>query len=267
MKHFFCNDGLAPCDVHHHGERLLQIANLDPDRVAEGRILRAELRNMLIVARALAIIVELVFLQVWDRTFQIVGTRVFMQFSSGDLLATGRTPVTDILEVLKFFLAWRDARLTLCVPVMDVSQPVLEGPVNDQAIKLARRTLALLRATRAGEANTNFDEIFTRWMQRCARVDEFDIMAGKVDGEVVRLRLPHKARILGPLSLPTQSCSDPSSSTFEVMAVRPMRLVSTTSGIQLLIPRNDECESPSPGTSIAYTIRDRRLVKRWQVLA
>ncbi len=266
MKHVFRPGSLSLVDVQLQKNHLLHIADLDPEGMPEGCVLRAELRNMLNVARALAMLVELLFLQVWDRTFQIVGTRVFMHFSSDDLLATGRPPVTDVLEVLKTFLAWRDARLTLCVPAMDVNQPAIESPINDDAIEIARRKLAMLRGIRAGESDTNFDDIFLCWMQRCARVDEFAIMAGTVDGDVVRLQLPHKARILRPLSLPPQRCSTPTDHAHDIVAVRRLWLVRTTSGTQLLIPCGEQHEAPSPGTAIAYKKRDRRLVKRWQIL-
>lgn len=267
MKHVFRPDSLAPIDVQLEKEHLLHVATFDPESMTEGRVLRAELKNMLLVSRALALLVELLLLQIWDRTFQIVGTRVFMRFPRSDLLGTSQPPVTEILRYLKLFEVWRDARLTLNVPVVDFHQAALDDPKYGEAVANARSTLAELCATRAGDSDTSFNDIFLRWMQRCSRVREFDIVAGTVDGEIVRLALPHRARILGPLltSLPMLQRENSASRSNEVVATRRMRLVRTTSGNQLLIP-SDEHEAPSPGTSIIYARRDRRAIRHWQVL-
>lgn len=268
MKHVFRSDSIAPVDVDLQKKHLLHVANLDPKVMTEGRVLRTELRNMLVVSRALALLVELLLLQAWDRTFQIVGTRVFMRFPGGDLFGTSRRPATDILPYLKLFQIWRDARLTLSVPVASLQQSAIDDSENDDAVARARATLGDHCTVRAGDSDTNLNDIFLQWMLRCARACEFEVMAGSVEGEVVRAVLPHRARILGPLSgpLPAPRSDDPANRAQEVTAVRRLWLVRTASGNQLLIPRGSEQEAPSPGANIVYAKRDRRTISHWQVL-
>lgn len=268
MKQIFRTDRLAPFDMQRQSDRLLHIANLNPERVAEGRILRTELKDLLIVAKAMAWFVELILLDVWDRTFQIDGCRVFMKFPSHDLLVSSRSPVTDILRYLKIFQNWRDARLALSVPAMNMSLSALDEFKHNDDVAAARATLVELRATRAGDSGTNLDDIFRRWMQQFARVREVTIMAGNVQGDIVRVVLPHRARILEPLSmsLPAAHYDDPADRAFEVLTARKLWLVRTVTGNQFLIPRGDGQLAPSSGANIAYAKRDRCAIARWQVL-
>jgi len=257
---------LNATDLQHQSKDLLHIANIDPSRLAEKRVMRSEARDILLVARAIALLVELALARNWDHVFWILDGRVYMRFPGEDLLATERHPVSEVVRYLRDFNGWRDARLLMVVRGLDDGEAA-GGECRDKvSIEAARNTLSEFR-TRKAPSGKSLDDIFARWVADRARVREFNVMAGSPEEPAMHTRLPARAQIVAPLLVTASGragvAADPGK---KVAACMPCQLIQTPAGKTYLVVQHAGSDQIKGGTWMAFPSGSEHTVSRWQLV-
>src|SRR5690606_24060551 len=147
MKHQVLTDPLTPQELEEQAGDLLQIATVDPKRMATGRALRSELRKVGRDSIIVSMLLRMLFNRDWDRIFHIVHDRVLLRFPQGDLL----DPVNGVIYFLSRYNTWQAARIALAMRGLDDTVEVGGPRKQKPAVSNALQTIGELR----GEVGPN----------------------------------------------------------------------------------------------------------------
>jgi hypothetical protein len=252
-------------DLKSQHRDLIYIGDANSGRADDKEVSRAQAKNLIRIARAIALLARLTLMRKWDRVFLIVQNRVLMRFPDGGLLSEARQDMSAIVTLLEDFNRWTDARLLLVVRALalqDVEQPGIE---LGEDISAARETLAKFRARKA-PSGESLDSIFGEWVTARARVNEFWLTAGKPEGEAARARMPPKMSIIPPDVSTIVGPVEGQEPRHDVVAFANYFLIQTPTGDLYLIKRQPGSKPIPQGAVIKFSAHAKRPIRRWQLV-
>ena len=256
---------LSATDLKSQHRDLIYIGDANSGRADDKEVNRAQAKNLIRIARAIALLARLALMRQWDRVFLIVQNKVFMRFPDGGLLSETREDMSAIVSLLEDFTHWTDARLLLVVRALalhDVEQPGIE---LDGEISAARETLAGFRARKA-PSGESLDSIFNEWVTARARVNEFWLTAGKPEGATVHARMPPKMSIISPDVSTIVGPVGGEEARHDVVACAKYFLIQTPTGDLYLIKRQPGDKPIPEGAAITFAAHAKRPIRRWQLV-
>lgn len=252
-------------DLKSQRRDLIYIGDANSGRADDKEVNRAQAKNLIRIARAIALLARLTLMRKWDRVFLIVQNRVFMRFPDGGLLSEAREDMSAIVTLLEDFNRWKDARLLLVVRALalqDVEQPEVEAGGD---ISAAREVLAEFRA-RGAPSGESLDSIFSEWVTARARVNEFWLTAGEPEGDAVCARMPPKMSIIPPDVSTIGGPVEDEEARHDVVAFANYFLIQTPTGDLYLIKRPPGSEPIPQGAVIKFSAHAKRPIRRWQLV-
>src|SRR5699024_6582761 len=121
---------------------LLQIAEIDPEKVKEWRALRVYLRRIAREPVVISRLLLMLFNRRWDRMFRLLGNKVFLRFPEGDLLHQ----VQDVMYDLRCYQKRVGARLVLAARVLGEDEGANGANQHENDIDDARAEIREMRA-------------------------------------------------------------------------------------------------------------------------
>ena len=256
---------LSATDLKSQHRDLIYIGDANSGRADEKEVNRAQAKNLIRIARAIAMLARLTLMRQWDRVFLIVQNRVFMRFPDGGLLSEAREDMSAIVTLLEDFNRWKGARMLLVVRALalhDVEQPDVDA---DREISAARETLAGFRGRKA-PSGESLDSIFNEWVTARARVNEFWLTAGKPEGATVHAPMPPKMSIVPPDVSTIVGPVEGEEARHDVVAFANYFLIQTPTGDLYLIKRQPGSKPIPQGAVIKFSAHAKRPIRHWQLV-
>lgn len=241
---------------------LLQIAELDPERMKSGRIKRSEIKIVLQRARAISQLVRQALMRSWDEVFLIVGTRVFLRFHADDLLRDSREDVAVMCTYLAEFCRWRDARLLLVGMPDDADSLESQDANRLDAVRAARGTLANLASTVA-PSGESLDQLFLQWVTTRGLVRGVDLMLASANGAPVHCHMPPKMQLVKRLGAERVGVGFIEEETTEVLAFEILLRIETTAGEVLFVVPKHEGYRLAEGAILVFPEDATTPIGRW----
>lgn len=263
MKHRKLTGHLSDRELEEQAGDLLQIAEIDPEKMKEWRALRVDLRRIAREAVVISRLLLMLFNRRWDRMFRLLGNKVFLRFPEGDLLHQ----VQDVMYYLRCYQKWVGARLVLAARVLGEDEGANGANQHENDIDDARAEIREMRAE-AGPNGDSLDATFVAWTQRCALARRQRLKVSMAIGnESVEVEIPAKPQIMPAFELRF----DGDSSAHEhpqrkIKSSRDYWLVTTVMGRRFLIPVDLVPAGVPVGAMISYCRKHSVTVRQWCIL-
>lgn len=263
MKRRKLTEHLSVRELEEQAGNLLQIAELDPEKMKEGRALRTDIDRIARNAIAISRLLMMIFNRGWDRMFHLLGNKVFLQFPEADLLHQ----VQGVMYYLSRYQEWVGARLVLAARVLREDDET--GGTNrcENDIDDARAAIREIRAE-AGPNGDSLDAIFVAWTRRCARARRQQLeISTALGNESIEVEIPAKPQIASALELRFDGDSPVHEHPQrKIKSSGDYWLVTTVMGRRFLIPVDLVPAGVPAGAIISYRRRHSVTIRQWCIL-
>ena len=263
MKRRKLTEHLSVRELEEQAGNLLQIAEVDPEKMKKKRALRTDLNRIARDAFVISRLLMMIFNRSWDRMFHLLENKVFLRFPEADLLHQ----VQGVMYYLRRYREWVGARLVLAARVLGEDEETDGANRRENEIDDARAAIREMRAE-AGPNGDSLDAIFVAWTQRCALVRSQRLeISTALGNESIEVEIPAKPQIASALGLRFDDDS--------LVHEHPQRkikssgdywLVTTVMGRRFLIPVDLVPAGVPAGAIISYRRRHSVTIRQWCTL-